>query len=727
MDFPTTFMSDEAMVTWLQQQQIPTQQIELLSQQPWEKHYRIHTDHAAHFYLRLTPLNVCLKANLQILQTKTLPTEQLLHSDIQQGLIAYQEPAGNLLTSSPSHQQRCQLLSHYAQLQTQALEKPLERLLAYAPPQQSLQQLFDFLAPNLTGNKLDKHQISADFFITTEEAQGYAQAIASRQILLQPYFEQLQALPLLLEHGQLDTQHIFETYQSELLFKHWERACFAPAGFSLSTLFQGAHHLAYLLDDFSDLSPEELQQKQQINIYINTLVEAGYSDTHILKTLLPFTALLGHFQHICHYANYGFDEFDYKKRIGHQIRDTLESIVHLCDYLALMQRDTTLHYANDYFQNGVPWRASKLLKQYVNMHPNDLETQQTLGEVCLYSGDWQGAINSFSLLVDKQPQHALWQSRLGEAYLKNKQSDLALRHLERATQLEPQNADLTKLYQRAKQLQHYREQAKIPHLAPTLRLSDVEKKHNQVEVEHLDLATEFFREYGNVVIENIFPKSLIHTISKIVFERYNNYFEDRHYEDNLVLGDKRRMVTLELSGALNDVRIYGNALVTHLMKRLLGDDYVMGGLNAVVSLPGAKDQGLHKDYPPLFPNDDEQYHVTPPFAIAMLIPLIEMREEHGTTEFRKGSHLVPEQMPHHMPTQTPIQQIGDCVIFDYRTAHEGLANRSNDVRPMLCVIFHRVWFRDALNYEQQADVPISPEELAKVPAELKHLFKWVGR
>lgn len=717
-----SFPSDDEITQWLNKHFQP-QKIQLEQYTPYEKVFQVFEPERS-FFIKLLPNNFHNHFQQQTLiyRTTHIPTHQLIAYDRSLNLLAYQKSAGISLQTHTSPQQFKQLLTQYAQLQLDYSKQPLPSFAA-KPSQSYFESLLQFLRSQTDSNT--NELVSADFFITPTEAQGYAQALGNRQPLLNNIFEYLDQLPQTLCHGHLLTQSIHEGFEGKLSFGNWEHAFIAPAGSSLFTLFGGCQQIAKLLDEQSLLTEQEIQQRLHLEQYIQTLEQGGYAHPATLKEALPLAAFLGVLNFIPHYAHYAWDEYGYKKQVGNHIRELLESLIHFCDFLSLKSRSNTLFYANDYVQNHVPWRAISLLQTYQQAHPNDIEIQQFIGDIALQSGDWATAIQTFQHLSNLHPQHTHYQLSLGHALLKDGQYDLALRPLEQVLKKEPEHAQAQEFLAKAKQLHHWREQAKIVHLAPTLRLSNEECNTPRVDIEHLDLATEFFRQYGNVVIENIFPIDLVKAISKVVFEQYENYFEDRHYDDNLILGDKRRMVTLELTDVLNSPEIYGAPIIRGLMQRLLDTDYVMGGMNAVVSLPHAKDQGLHKDYPPLFPNDDPQYHVTPPFAIAILTPLIDMTEAHGTTEFRKGSHLVPEQMPHHMPTQTPVQKMGDCVVFDYRTAHEGLANLTDEVRPMLCIIFHRVWFRDALNYNQQADVLISPEELQKVPEELKHLFKWV--
>jgi ectoine hydroxylase-related dioxygenase (phytanoyl-CoA dioxygenase family) len=41
---------------------------------------------------------------------------------------------------------------------------------------------------------------------------------------------------------------------------------------------------------------------------------------------------------------------------------------------------------------------------------------------------------------------------------------------------------------------------------------------------------------------------------------------------------------------------------------------------------------------------------------------------------------------------------GDAIVFDYRILHRGLANISDQARPLAYFTFAKPWFRDATNY-----------------------------
>lgn len=718
-------VSDEEINNWVQQA-FPHESSQLVADHPWSKVFRLQGQEQAAF-LKLVPHNgvdVITKTKA-IHRQYAFVTPSVIASNVDYKAIILKEHRSIPVGLNSSEQQLHRLLTTYATIQAETIES-ISELQPFVPRvdvDNLVQDLLDFLDTEI---ERDNTVGAAYFMDDDKEAKGYFMALAGRKALLENFLAESEELPLTLNHCDLHTDNVSEKPDGSMLIYDWDDAMLGPAGMSLHRLFQGTSTIAKLLK-FHWTVDENIQLFDPLlNAYCGTLVEHEYCDVDTIRKALPSAVCAGSIQSLLAYANYPLEDFEYKKNVSEIIRNRIEDIVHLCDLIALENRDDTLYYADNYYENYAPWRSIYLLEQYSLRHPNDVDIHRRLATLEMECGRWECASNTLKRILAVDPVDAYAYRDLGISLVKNGQAAEAIRELETALQIDPMIPEAKDFIGKAAEIVHWTSRAKVPHLAPMLALTQEEMKTNSVSSEKLDFSIDMFREYGTVVIENAFPRDLVEQISNIVFEKYDDYFEDREYKDNLVLGDKRRMVTLGLEGALNSPRLYGSEILVGMLKNLLDEDYVMGGLNAVVSLPGSRDQGLHKDYSPLFKSEtNHDTHVTPPFAIAMLIPLIDMRREHGTTSFRKGSHLVPEQMPYEMPTQEPLLKMGDCVVFDYRTAHEGLGNQTDEVRPLLCVIHHRVWFRDALNYNQQKDVLISEDELAKVPDDLKKLFKWV--
>ena len=240
----------------------------------------------------------------------------------------------------------------------------------------------------------------------------------------------------------------------------------------------------------------------------------------------------------------------------------------------------------------------------------------------------------------------------------------------------------------------------------------------------VEVGTKFFEANGTLQIDNLFSKDLVDGIHDSFRQDYSSYFQDRDYADSLKVGDRRRMITLELKNQYNEPQLYGNVYLMNLMRNLLGKDFILGSYGVVIALPGAEHQHIHRDHPALFPENEAINLNLPSFCITAVIPLTELTPETGSTRVWKGSHryLDSRDLPE-TESAVPYMPTGSCYLMDYQLYHGGTPNISKDiVRPILYVIYYRSWFREAVNYDRQSRLIISPEEYAKVPDIYRFLF-----
>lgn len=235
-------------------------------------------------------------------------------------------------------------------------------------------------------------------------------------------------------------------------------------------------------------------------------------------------------------------------------------------------------------------------------------------------------------------------------------------------------------------------------------------------------AKELFEENGVLLIQNLFSKEFITELNQSFFQQYSAYLEDKDHPDALEVGVKRKMVTVHLQPPFNTPHLYGNPLLMHLMRGLLGKDFVLGSFGAVVALPGAEQQHIHQDHPALF--EDEALNLQlPSFAITVVVPLIDLTSATGSTQVWKGSHRLSQSAGLEAKyASVPFVPTGSCYLMDYQLWHGGTPNISDQVRPILYIVYYRSWFQEAVNYEKQARVSISPREYQKIPEPYKFLF-----
>jgi Ser/Thr protein kinase RdoA (MazF antagonist) len=239
------------------------------------------------------------------------------------------------------------------------------------------------------------------------------------------------------------------------------------------------------------------------------------------------------------------------------------------------------------------------------------------------------------------------------------------------------------------------------------------------------MAEALFKTNGVLLIRDLFPQAFIDNLYQSFINQYQSKWVDQDDADVLEVGDRRKMLTIDIQDTFNTPELYGNPFLLQLLERLLGSGFVLGSFGAVIALPGAKDQHIHRDHPPLFEDEALSLQI-PSFAITVVIPLIDLTAETGSTRLWKGSHkLAPSQDLAMEASSVPWVKQGSCYLMDYQLLHGGTANISPQVRPILYLVYYRSWFQEAVNYEKQARLLLSKSEYHKVPQECQFLFERV--
>ena len=94
----------------------------------------------------------------------------------------------------------------------------------------------------------------------------------------------------------------------------------------------------------------------------------------------------------------------------------------------------------------------------------------------------------------------------------------------------------------------------------------------------------------------------------------------------------------------------------------------------VISHPRASTQTWHSD-------GDE------PGLFNAFVPLLSLTAANGPTELLPGTHLGPGRGGYVEPRTAPLVQAGELLLFDYRVRHRGLANGSDEPRPVAYVTY----------------------------------------
>lgn len=259
--------------------------------------------------------------------------------------------------------------------------------------------------------------------------------------------------------------------------------------------------------------------------------------------------------------------------------------------------------------------------------------------------------------------------------------------------------------------------ASLENTVPSLRLPWIESGVDKFFSTRVFAASNMFAQYGCLAMEDAFPTYQL--------ERCHSVYETGKadgFGTPLEVGNKRFMLPLSISGPFNSPEIYASQPLMAVLENVLGSGFILGSMSLVVSEPGADVQHLHMDHSILFPELNRSTPM-PTHAVTVLVPLIDIDEKVGSTEVVKGSQNCSSAEVPDLARQSRDLKVGDCLMFDYRLFHRGLANRSNKNRPVISLVYQRPWFRDSTNFHGQEPLQISDNEFSNVPDLVKGLFQ----
>lgn len=239
----------------------------------------------------------------------------------------------------------------------------------------------------------------------------------------------------------------------------------------------------------------------------------------------------------------------------------------------------------------------------------------------------------------------------------------------------------------------------------------------------IEAAFNGFTREGYVILDNIVPQDTVRALHEEFLERYKDRIRDQEAADSLEVGARRFMIPLHFSGGLGAAQVFANPYVIALVRMILDEEAIIDAFGAILSLSGAEKQHIHHDGPILF--NSEISRLLPAYAMTFALPLVEMNEISGTTALWPGSHrrgdhegAEPEQ---------PTIPLGSGMMWDFRTYHSGMANQSDQVRPMVYATYARRWYQDPVNFRKETlpRLVFEPGFLGSVPEDLRKLFAHV--
>ena len=728
MAVQNSYVSDDLALRWASER-LDFGSSDVVSAAPWARVHKLNGGGARAYLKQLAPrLMPSLQTTVALAERFAGELPDVISTDAELGLLMLKDPGGRRLKSDSEYTQHRKLLEAYAEIQGRA--RHLQDLLAQFPVLDvddvvpSLLRFLDSTSPaDVSGSK-----VTADYFVGRTRARDYHAAFAVRADLLQSFIRLAAQLPPTLNHCDLRLKNAAESRDRKIIISNWEHATVGPAGLSLHALFSGCAKVAALFRDqpaaarrIEDAAPIS----RALDIYVEALSGSGYASADVLHRALPAAVCAGLIQHLVWYADYPSDSRSYRRRVRRMLRSRFSDLLDLCDLLALDDPDATLRCAIDYRLKGRPRRAEALLRRRVAENPNDPAANAQLARSLQQRGKLEEALAIYRDAVELNPDDAGLHHDYGLALMEALRLDEAISALRRGIYLGKSTDSAVQNLDRASQLRRCELEADEPEAMPTLPVSPAELAAGRLQPESIALARKLFLQHGTLLIDRIFDEALVHACREHFVREYVDYLHQESRPDALPIGDKRYQITFAIEGPFNNPGIYANPIIMHLMEHLLGRKFSLGCTVCAASLPGSKDQHLHKDHRALFTrNADDPPMPTPPFAITTMVPLVPLDEMTGTTTVRKGSHLVSRRESADLPRQVPIVPVGSCFLMDLRLSHQGLGNKTDQVRPILNMVYQQPWFADNKNYHKQPPLRIPSAEYERIPEKLRKLFTW---
>lgn len=249
----------------------------------------------------------------------------------------------------------------------------------------------------------------------------------------------------------------------------------------------------------------------------------------------------------------------------------------------------------------------------------------------------------------------------------------------------------------------------------------------------MDRAAAAIEKHGLHVYRRLFPRPLLERLRREVLRLHESGALRRRGLVRDIGG--RYTAALPLTGPFLDERLYAPRALRPTLDALLGPDWRLGSLEAVISLPGSSEQYQHLDGPVRFDRLRGRRRVgfagdlsrLPPYALALATPLCDVDEETGPTVLWPGSQRaalrarIPSEaaVRRDYPEARMTGRFGFSYLYDYRTFHRGTPNMTREARPLLMLVYVRPWYRDPNLAEVRSGLALSPKDLGKVPARLR--------
>ena len=234
----------------------------------------------------------------------------------------------------------------------------------------------------------------------------------------------------------------------------------------------------------------------------------------------------------------------------------------------------------------------------------------------------------------------------------------------------------------------------------------------------LDRLAEDLNRDGICILRGVFERSFIEEWARA----FDTLFKERQNRPGgLAPREQARFyLTLPWVKPFADERVFANPDILGVIDRVFTQEYEMVQLGVDTPLLGSDYQETHSDIRPLFTDT----FVTPLYALAVNIPLVDVTEENGPFQMARGTHLISRQEglskieSGEIPLESFPLEIGDAVIRTPLALHRGSPNRTDKPRPMVVMGYVMHWLKTP-----KVDLTVSRDYYESLRPELQNFLR----
>ena len=586
--------------------------------------------------------------------------------------------------------------------------------------------LREFLSRPLVADTQPGEPVGGAYFMGPEDAARYLRLLERRAPRLEALIAKARSLPPTLDHGDLNDGNMAIRPNGRPVFIDWDDAFVGPAGMSLHSMFSGCVRPIMQLQRLKDGSaPSDEAGTKRLLAYLGGLESVGYADRATLLDGLPGAICAGVLRFVAHFGRFPGEH--QRAAAGRTMRRRLSGLLDLCDWLATREPGTGLLDADDYERDQEWQRAMNLVQDALARTRQTPALLTRYGALALRRQDLDTAQEALTEALTLDPDHVDASLALARLHMARLDLGNAKAIVVEAQMHHPGSDAARVLRARIDEFERVRAAALEPGGLGRIRVTAEERRLGCLDPDTLALVVEQFERHGAVQLDEVFEPAFVARLQAHFEQKYGRHFHDGHHPNALRTGDKRYMLTLELDELFGDAELVASGLLMPFVRSMLGDDCIMTTYTAVISLPGAKDQLMHKDFAPLFDEKGWKFAI-PCWSLQAIVPLVPLDETTGATAIWKGTQRMSESRSRKQTDiHAPVVPLGSVLLIDYKTAHAGRANKSDHVRPIVCLAYARPWFRDSINHRKQAPLRFDRGYVVTAPKKVLDLVGWWSR